>query len=263
MTPAPPRRWATRISRCACSARCAMSSSAASGCCPAYARRSSSCKRSATMSPVRATRASFSSAPPPHSASSCCSRSPTTSSAQTSSVPPSPSACRPSVPRSLLKPALFFDFDNTLTRGDVLDELIERYSPNEAWRDWEEAWQQGRLAARECLQLQVENMRVSRERLLDDVARVRIDPVFAEIVDWARHRGVAVRIVSDSFLPLITHILAANGITGVPVFANHLDFAPGKRLLPWFPHYDPASACSANAKARHLAPYRALHQLVF
>src|SRR5690348_10117051 len=193
-----------------------------------------------------------------------------------SSARPSRSACRRSalrsppaagrrrpMPRSLLKPALFFDFDNTLTHGDVLDELIERYSPNEAWRDWEEAWQQGRLPARDCLRLQVENMRVSRERLLDDVARVRIDPVFAEIVDWARHRGVAVRIVSDSFLPLITHILAANGITGVPVFANHLDFAPGERLLPWFPHYDPASACSANAKARHLAPYRALHQLVF
>ena len=167
------------------------------------------------------------------------------------------------MPRSLLKPALFFDFDNTLTHGDVLDELIERYSPNEAWRDWEEAWQQGRLPARDCLRLQVENMRVSRERLLDDVARVRIDPVFAEIVDWAHRRDVAVRIVSDSFLPLIMRILAANGIAGVPVFANDLGFAPGERLVPAFPHYDPASACAANAKAQHLLPYRAGHRLVF
>jgi 2,3-diketo-5-methylthio-1-phosphopentane phosphatase len=167
------------------------------------------------------------------------------------------------MPRSLLKPALFFDFDNTLTHGDVLDELIERYSPNEAWRDWEEAWQQGRLAARDCLRLQIENMRVSRKRLLDDVARVRIDPVFAEIAGWARRRDVAVRIVSDSFLPLISRILAANGIAGIPVFANDLGFASGERLVPSFPYYDPASACAANAKARHLAPYRASHRLVF
>ena len=167
------------------------------------------------------------------------------------------------MPRSLIKPALFFDFDNTLTRGDVLDELIERYSPNDAWRGWEEAWQQGRLPARDCLRLQVANMRVSRERLLEDVSRVRIDPAFREIVDWARRRDVAVRIVSDSFLPLITTMLAANGIAGVPVFANDLDFAPGERLVPSFPHYDPASACAANAKARHLAPYRATHRLVF
>lgn len=167
------------------------------------------------------------------------------------------------MPRSLLKPALFFDFDNTLTHGDVLDELIERYSPNESWRDWEEAWQHGRLAARECLRLQVENMRVSRGRLLEDVARVRIDPVFAEIVAWARAHDVPARIVSDSFLPLIAAILEANGIADIRVFANDLRFARGGRLVPSFPHYDPACGCSANAKARHLAPYRAHHRIIF
>ncbi len=167
------------------------------------------------------------------------------------------------MPRSLLKPALFFDFDNTLTHGDVLDALIERHSPNEAWRDWENAWEQGRLAARECLRLQVENMRVTPEQLLAEVARVRIDPAFADIVDCARLHGIAVRIVSDSFVPLITCILSANGIEGIPVFANDLAFAPGGRLVPSFPYYDPASSCSANAKARHLAPYRARHRIIF
>jgi len=53
------------------------------------------------------------------------------------------------MPRSLLKPVLFFDFDNTLMEGDILDQLIEKYSPNEAWRDWENAWAQGHLPARD------------------------------------------------------------------------------------------------------------------
>ena len=167
------------------------------------------------------------------------------------------------MPRSLLKPALFFDFDNTLTEGDVLDRLIERYSLNEAWRDWENAWAQGRLAARECLHLQVENMRVSREALLADVAKVRIDPAFAAIVDWARCRGVPVCIVSDSFLPLIRHMLWSNGIEGVPVIANDLHFSGADRLVPSFPYCDPAVVNSANAKARHLAPYRPSHRLVY
>jgi 2,3-diketo-5-methylthio-1-phosphopentane phosphatase len=158
--------------------------------------------------------------------------------------------------RSLLKPALFFDFDNTLTQGDVLDNLIERYSPNEYWRDWENAWAKGELPARDCLRLQVENMRVTRTRLLEDVAQVRIDPSFAEIVVWARRHEIEVQIVSDSFLPLIRHMLAANGIAGVPVLANGLRFEAPDRLLPSFPYYDAACTCSANAKARHLAPYR-------
>ncbi len=160
------------------------------------------------------------------------------------------------MPRSLLRPVLFFDFDNTLMEGDILDELIEKYSPNEAWRDWENAWAEGHLPARDCLRLQVENMRVSRQTLFEHLSRVRIDPVFAEIVEWAKPRRVGVNIVSDSFLPLILHILDSNGIGGIPVFANALRFSANDRLVPSFPYYDPAFDRSANAKARHLAPYR-------
>ena len=30
---------------------------------------------------------------------------------------------------------VFFDFDNTLTQGDVLDDIIKRFSVNEEWLD--------------------------------------------------------------------------------------------------------------------------------
>jgi len=156
------------------------------------------------------------------------------------------------------KLALFFDFDNTLTAGDVLDELIEAYSPNDAWRVWERAWAYGELSARDCLRLQVENMRVSRERLFAHLASVRIDPAFAEIVDWARGHRIPVSIVSDSFLPLIRHVLHMHGIEGVPIYANDLAFA-GNRLMPLFPFYDPAFPRSANAKANHLGACRGRH----
>ncbi len=145
------------------------------------------------------------------------------------------------MPRSLLKPVLFFDFDNTLMQGDILDEVIEKYSPNEAWRDWEDAWAKGHLPARDCLRLQVENMRVSRERLFGDLTRVRIDP---------------------AFVPLIRHILRSNGIDGIPIFANDLRFLANDRLAASFPFYDPACDRSANAKARHLVPYRA-NRIIF
>jgi 2,3-diketo-5-methylthio-1-phosphopentane phosphatase len=156
----------------------------------------------------------------------------------------------------LRKLVLFFDFDNTLTDGDLLDQLIEAYSPNEAWRDWEHAWATGGLAARDCLRLQVENMRVSRAALFEQLAHVRIDPVFPLIVEWARVHGVPVNIVSDSFLPLITQVLRANGIERMRIFANDLAFAGPDRLIPSFPYHDAAFPRSANAKARHLAAYR-------
>jgi 2,3-diketo-5-methylthio-1-phosphopentane phosphatase len=161
----------------------------------------------------------------------------------------------------MIKPALFFDFDNTLTTGDILDLVIEKFSPNEEWRDWEYAWEGGHLSARDCLRLQIENLRVTHDELFRYLSLVRVDPAFAAIVDWAKARQVEVNIVSDSFLPFIHHILLTNGIDVVPVFANDLGFS-GDRLIPAFPFYDPACYRSANAKARHLAPYQR-HTIVF
>lgn len=160
-----------------------------------------------------------------------------------------------------LEPILFFDFDNTLTAGDVLDKVIEAFSPDDAWRFWESEWDRGRLSARECLQRQVEGLRVTRVKLFDYLSAVRVDAAFPAIVDWARARRVALAIVSDSFQPLIRGILENNGVGGVPIFANALEFS-GDRLLPSFPYADPACARSANAKARHLLPFRD-HRIVF
>ena len=159
--------------------------------------------------------------------------------------------------------ALFFDFDNTITFGDLLDSLIEAYSPNDAWRDWERAWVEGEIAASECLRLQVENLRVSREALFAHLSGVRIDPAFAAIVGWAKDKGVPLAIVSDSFVPLIEQVLRSNAIVGVPIFANGLEFAADGRLVTRFPFCDPAVPRSANAKARHLAPYRGRSTIVF
>lgn len=153
-----------------------------------------------------------------------------------------------------LKPVLFFDFDNTLTSSDVLDQVIEAFAPDEAWREWEQEWLEGRLTAKTCLRRQVESLRVSRDALLAYLLPIRIDPAFSAIVDWARARRIDVNIVSDSFLPLIRHILGNNGIEGVPVYANELEFS-ADRLLPSFPHSEPGCFRSANAKARHFGRY--------
>jgi len=65
--------------------------------------------------------------------------------------------------------------------------------------------------------LQIENLRVTRDDLFNYLSQVRVDPAFAAIVDWAKARKVDISIVSNSFLPLIHHILLTNGIDVVPV----------------------------------------------
>src|SRR5262249_14184944 len=134
------------------------------------------------------------------------------------------------------KPALFFDFDNTLTRIDVLDAVIERFSLNEHWRQWEDAWVRGELSTLECLKNQIANSSVSRDELLSFVSSFRVEPAFKDVLAWSQANAVEVIIVSDSFSLLIDEILRTNSIHGVPTFANELDFS-GRRPYPSFPHH--------------------------
>lgn len=147
--------------------------------------------------------------------------------------------------------ALFFDFDNTITVGDVLDQVIERYSASEAWRDWEAEWQAGRMSTLECLRRQLGALRVSPEELHGFMSTVEIDPAFPRIVAWAATTGVDLSILSDNFSSLIRAILDHQNLPAVPVFANELVFVAG-RLEAHFPYHDPACSRCAHCKARHL-----------
>lgn len=142
---------------------------------------------------------------------------------------------------------LFFDFDNTITQGDVLDRVIERYSRDETWREWEAEWQSGRMSTVECLGRQVRALRASPEELERFVSDVPIDPHFPRIHAWASRRGVRLSILSDNFMPLIGAILRRNGLESIPVFAN--DFRLEDRTIePAFPWRDPSCARCAHCK---------------
>jgi 2-hydroxy-3-keto-5-methylthiopentenyl-1-phosphate phosphatase len=148
-------------------------------------------------------------------------------------------------------PALFFDFDNTITRGDVLDRVIERFSMSDAWREWEAKWQQGRISTVECLTRQVRDLRVESGTLLEFVAGFEIDAHFAPIVEWAEKHGTELVIVSDNFDILIHAILDRQGLGTIPVVANALTIS-GDRLEPRFPWRDNACPRCAHCKARHV-----------
>jgi 2-hydroxy-3-keto-5-methylthiopentenyl-1-phosphate phosphatase len=150
-----------------------------------------------------------------------------------------------------IAPALFFDFDNTVTRGDVLDRVIERFSVGEAWREWEARWQEGRMSTVECLTRQVGDLRVTSDELFAFLAHVEIDPHFERIVAWASERATPLQVLSDNFKPLIEAILDRHGLGTVTVVANELAF-DGDRLEPRFPWRDPACPRCAHCKARHL-----------
>ena len=161
----------------------------------------------------------------------------------------------------VIKSVLFVDFDNTITIGDVLDAVIERFSATEQWRDWESDWQRGELTTAECLSLQVRNLRVDAEELAEFVSGISIDACFSSLVDLCAARRIPLRIVSDNFSLIVREILRRHSLPDVTVYANELHF-DGNKPVAMFPHANPQCGRCAHCKAGHFAAF-ASHRKIF
>ncbi len=152
------------------------------------------------------------------------------------------------------KNVLFIDFDNTISLGDVLDGVIEKYSRTRDWEHWQTEWREGRISTLECLQRQMGDLAVDEATLLEHVRHVELDPGFVRLQAWAAATGTELLIVSDNFAPILGEILRHRKIAAPLVFANALAFSNGS-IIPSFPFRSPDCPRCAHCKATHLARY--------
>ena len=142
---------------------------------------------------------------------------------------------------------VFFDFDNTITPTDILDDLIERFAITRDWTKIEKAWQAGTIGSRDCLIQQLACVRISKDALVKYLAEIKIDPAFKPLVSYLRSRSIEPMILSDSFNTIIKYILNNNGINDIKIIANSLSIE-GDRLIPSFPHSNPKCFRCAHCK---------------
>jgi len=157
---------------------------------------------------------------------------------------------------------VFIDFDNTITCGDVLDGIIEKFAVDRRWIELEEAWASGHLGAKACLEGQLQSLRAEWPALVRHLETVQFDPGFMALRNQLRATNIELTIVSDNFDRFIGHLLEQRGLADVPFFANHLELADG-RLLPSFPFVNPACPDCAHCKKTHFTPRRDARQVVY
>lgn len=145
---------------------------------------------------------------------------------------------------------MLVDFDGTVAPDDPTDRLLERFA-DPLWRVIETAWQSGQISSRECMQRQVELLRVTPEQLDEQIRAVRIDPGVAPFLKFCRRSGADVKIVSDGFDRVVGAALE-NAKLSVPFFANRLEWQGGDRWRLAFPHAQAdCRVGSANCKCSH------------
>jgi 2-hydroxy-3-keto-5-methylthiopentenyl-1-phosphate phosphatase len=146
---------------------------------------------------------------------------------------------------------VFFDFDNTITTIDVIDDMLERFSKDDEWKAVEERWQREEIGSRECLKAQIEGVRIDRARLDKYLSTIKIDPYFKRLLRLFSSRGIPALIVSDNFDYILKNILKRNGISDIEIYCNRADFS-GDKLNPSFPYANKRCGDCANCKKTHL-----------
>ncbi|MEI7750750.1 MAG: MtnX-like HAD-IB family phosphatase [Candidatus Omnitrophota bacterium] len=153
-------------------------------------------------------------------------------------------------------PMVFFDFDNTITSLDVLDSVIGRFSIDQKWMVHEEAWKEGKIGSRQCLEAQLKSVRVTRSVLEEYVKQIPLDSFALKLFRTLRRKGIPFMIVSDSFTVIIRTILRHYGIHQAKVFANELKFEKD-RLIPAFPfHSKNCRRRCAHCKKVHVLEHK-------
>lgn len=148
---------------------------------------------------------------------------------------------------------ILIDFDNTISRGDVLDGIIAQFAEDDGWRRLEEAWEAGLLPTRDCLDGQLRSLRGSWDQFARHLETVDLDPGFSDLLALARRESIELLVVSDNFDLFLGHILRSRGLGHVPFRANHLELA-GDRVVPSFPHHRPECRLCAHCKSTHFLP---------
>ena len=139
---------------------------------------------------------------------------------------------------------VWIDFDGTITRRDVLDDLIQKYAVSDAWKLIEERWQAGIIGSMECLREEFNLIRIDKEQLAAFLEGVAVDPGLARLLETLRKYRVPVAVLSDGIDHFIRAVLARNGITDIPIRSNTL-IHRASRLSLRCPHASDACSCAA------------------
>ena len=156
---------------------------------------------------------------------------------------------------------VFLDFDNTMTTSDVLDDVIRRFSINDQWMVLEKAWHEEKIGAKECLEGQLRNVRVTKSVLYKFLKKVELDPHFHQLLSLLVREGIKPVILSDNFTYIIKLILEYHGIKDLKVYGNTLRFYRG-HIIPSFPYDNPFCLTCAHCKKIHLTKDKTENKLI-
>ncbi len=150
--------------------------------------------------------------------------------------------------------AVLCDFDGTVTPDEVIGRLYKRFATDECER-LVERWVRGEITTPEEVLGCFATIHATQEEMEAELTHVRLDPAFANLVDYCRRQDCPLAIVSDGFQWYIEYILHRHGFQGLTIYANKISFEGGGYHIS-FPWYDPATPRRGTSKPTIIRRYQ-------
>ena len=151
---------------------------------------------------------------------------------------------------------VLFDFDGTIARLDLSDEVMRRHADLEAWAPLEAAYLNGEIGSRTLLSRQARLLHGETERIAAMADGEQLDPEFRPLIDDLRDRGIVVEVVSDGFGFFVRPSLDRLGLSDLPVFTARTSFAPDAVEID-FPDGHPRCRVCGTCKRERILVHQA------
>lgn len=135
-------------------------------------------------------------------------------------------------------PVMFLDFDGTISKKDVIDQILEQFA-DEKWLEIEEMWLSGKIGSRECLQKQFALVKATSDELDEFIDKLELDDGFLNVVRFCEKANIKLHIISDGFDYYIRRMLAKAFVNAeIEVFANSLKPISKNSWETDFPYFE-------------------------
>jgi 2,3-diketo-5-methylthio-1-phosphopentane phosphatase len=156
---------------------------------------------------------------------------------------------------------VYTDFDGTIARKDIGDELFKEMGKFQPYNDMLKA---GDINIKEYWEILFENLRKDvAPALVEEFALgCEIDPYFPKFVRFCRNNNIPLAVVSDGFDAYIRPLLRAHDLDWLPVYCNEMIFpAEGGPPRPHYPYASEScecfcASCKRNSVVAHTPPDR-------
>ncbi len=152
---------------------------------------------------------------------------------------------------------MYCDFDGTITKKDIGDELFKVYGK---FQPYNQELRKGKFSITKYWQIQCRELDpgIDAFTIAQFARECETDPYFKEFTQYCETNNIALSIVSDGFEEYIYPILEKEGLSHLPVYCNRMDFTED-RIRPVFPGADescecPCASCKRNAVLSNTPP---------